>query len=144
MGIVELFWRRVTKSDDADGCWTHSGSLGSHGYPQATGFKGRSEPAHRVSWYIHNGAAEDGLFVCHRCNNRMCVRPDHLYAGTHKQNMDDMARTGHPNRKLRYADVQAARASGLPQRVIADALGVSQKAVQLFMAGVTYRHAGGG
>lgn len=140
MGIAELFWKRVTKSDDADGCWTHSGSLGSHGYPQATGFRGYSEPAHRVSWYIHNGAVEGGLFVCHRCNNRMCVRPDHLYAGTHKQNMDDMARAGHPNRKMTEETVRLVRTSKAPMLTLARAIGVDPKTIDNVRRGVTYRH----
>ena len=134
-----LFWSRVTKGE---GCWVHSGSFGSHGYPQATGHNGQSGPAHRLSWILHNGDIGEGLFVCHRCNNKLCVRPDHLYLGTHKQNMDDMAKAGHPNRLLTYEAVQAARSSGKPIRQLARELGVSQKAVQLFMRGVTYRYPG--
>mgnify|MGYP006921329820 CR=1 FL=1 len=135
---VALFWSRVTVTD---GCWTHGGSRGSHGYPQAT-WEGRSNLAHRVSWMIANGSIPKGLFVCHRCNNKQCVRPDHLYAGTHKQNMDDMARAGHPRRKLsdeQVADIRA-RVETETQASLARKHGVSQGVIYLLMKGKTYRH----
>lgn len=134
---AELFWSRVTKTD---GCWTHSGSLGSHGYPQATGFGRYSEPAHRVSWLIHHGSIPAGLFVCHRCNNRLCVRPDHLYVGTHKQNMDDMARVGHPRRKLTEDNVREIRSSRDASTRLAARMGVTQRVVWMVRQGLTYRH----
>ncbi len=138
--IEELFWSRVTKSDDADGCWTHSGSRGSHGYPQATARTNRSLPAHRVSWAIHHGPITNGLWVLHRCNNKLCVRPDHLYLGTHRDNMDDLARAGHPNRKLTDEAVRRVRVGGEPLRVLARAYGVDPKAIDNVRRGVTYRH----
>lgn len=140
MNTTERFWMRVTKSD---GCWTHSGSLGSHGYPQATSVtgKGWSEPAHRVSWMIHNGTIPDGLFVCHRCNNRLCVRPDHLYLGTHKQNMDDMARAGHPNRRLTNEDAEMIRQSTDTQVSLAKRFGLHPRSIANIKRGITYRYA---
>ena len=133
-----LFWQRVTFGD---GCWEHRGSLGSHGYPQATGGpRGTSYPAHRVCWLLFVGEVPAGMFVCHRCNNRKCVRPDHLYVGTHKQNMDDMARAGHPNRALTEDQVRRIRSTAEPAKSLASEMRVSPDTIRNVRRGAVYRH----
>jgi hypothetical protein len=133
---VERFWKRVTKTD---ACWTHGGSVASHGYPQAT-LRGRSQPAHRVSWMIHHGPIPAGTMVLHRCNNKLCVHPDHLYLGDHRQNMDDVCRAGHPSRKLTEADVGRVRSSRDTNRALAESMGVNQRVIHQIRSGRTYRY----
>lgn len=90
---IHLFWARVRKGPD---CWLWQGRLdGSTAYGSVpTGRRGSGMRAHRFSYILHFGPVPEGMEVCHRCDNPPCVRPDHLYAATHKQNVADMKAKG--------------------------------------------------
>ena len=85
------FWRHVKKSD---GCWEWTAGNNGHGYGWATRYRQLSVAAHRFSWEMHFGPIPPGLIVCHHCDNPPCVRPDHLFVGTYKDNMQDCVRKG--------------------------------------------------
>lgn len=73
------------------GCWEWQGNVFTEtGYGSIT-IDGKSQATHRVSYQLHIGEIPRGLMVLHKCNNRICVNPDHLYVGTHNNNMKDMA-----------------------------------------------------
>jgi hypothetical protein len=87
--VAERFWEKVDKSGE---CWTWRPVTGRHpfGYGMFTPQHGQRVTSHRFSWQLAHGPIPSGLFVLHKCDNPPCVRPDHLFLGTHKDNMADM------------------------------------------------------
>lgn len=92
--LENRFWSKVEKTDN---CWNWvggtSGKKGGYGAIRLPGRKGGKHGAHRVSWFIAYGYMPD-LHVLHKCDNKKCVRPSHLFLGTNQDNINDKVAKG--------------------------------------------------
>lgn len=141
------FMAKVVKGPN---CWTWKGFTQTPGGRARMRIKNRIYYAYRVAYVLEHGSIPDGLVVCHRCDNPACVRPDHLFAGTQADNVQDMTDKGRRKSKPRYGadhhkvtvtDEQVAWAvemwtSGqMTQKAIGEALGVKQNTVSNWTCG---------
>lgn len=95
--VEQRFWKKVIKKGN-DECWLWTGSINSSEYKYGRiGVNGKNELAHRVSWILTYGNIPEEMNVLHKCDNPQCVNPNHLFLGTHQDNMDDMINKGRDN-----------------------------------------------
>lgn len=147
--LTERFWNKVKKTK---GCWFWTGAI-----LQVTGYgcfaANPNKLAHRAAWEFINGAIPNGLCVLHRCDNRRCVNPDHLFLGTHQDNSDDMFKKGR-NRQpkgekshralLSNAQVRKIKKLYFPQKLgyrkLAKMFGVHFVTIGDIIRGTTWSH----
>ena len=110
----ERFWFWVNKRGP-NGCWEWSGARFWTGYGLVS-INGKTVTAHRYAWQITKGPIPEGLLVLHKCNNKICVNPEHLYIGDYGDNMADRINSGSSHRdekrllcKLYDEEVQLVR-----------------------------------
>lgn len=121
-----------------DGClewqWATNGSDGD-GYGKVQ-HEGKLWSVHTLAWTLCNGPVPKGMFVCHRCDNKLCGNVDHLFLDTPAGNSQDMVHKGRSARgernsqaKLTESEVRAIRANSRTQRAIAADYGISDALV---------------
>lgn len=141
--IEARFWPKVRITP---ACWEWQASLQTSGYGQL----GKARPevgihlAHRLSYEIHFGPIPEGLVVRHRCDNKVCVNPDHLIPGTAKDNSRDAMERGllaygdrNPSTRLTPEQVEEVRAlrGTAYQKEIAAMYGITQAHVSNIQIG---------
>jgi len=96
--VAERFTAKSVKMPN--GCieWTGATNRGANGQGGYGKMRVGSKIvlAHRLAWELSNGPIPDGLEVCHKCDVRLCCNPEHLFLGTHRENMHDLKAKGRP------------------------------------------------
>jgi hypothetical protein len=162
--VPDVVWAGIQRGAP-DECWLWTGSVRPNGYGVLSR-QGRSTAAHRLMWTLTNGAIAPGLFVCHRCDNRRCCNPAHLFLGSPQDNSRDMVAKGRQaagdhngsrlyperlrrgerirNAKFTEAQVLAIRTlyaeGGYSQSAIASAYGVNRNCVSNIVRGKDWKH----
>ena len=147
--MFSLYHRLFRKVIKTPTCWLWRGSGSRYGYIR-DGKRTRS--VHKVSWELHFGEITNGLFVLHKCDNPLCVNPDHLFLGTQLDNMQDMKKksrgrgrapigVNNGQSKLSVADVCQIRhlASNNTHDSIAQMFGISRRNVGMIVNRVTWK-----
>lgn len=146
---IPRFWAKVEKTDT---CWLWTGKRNRDGYGLSA-FHYRCHPAHRVVWEMTYGPIPEGLRVCHHCDNPPCVRPDHLFLGTDRDNAADRHQKGRDARgeritraRLTAEQVRAIRArfaeGDIRMRDLATIHNIHPSAISRILAGRRWQHLG--
>jgi hypothetical protein len=130
---------------EKDGCWIWTGAL-TEGYGQIC-HDGYVLFTHRVAYALWKGPIPEGFFVCHRCDVRACCNPDHLFAGTHADNVSDMCSKGreargqrHGRSKLTDDAVREIRTTVGNTKALAKKFGVDRTLIQQVRRGQIWGH----
>jgi hypothetical protein len=142
--LEERLLARIEFDTNGWGCWLWSGDLSQSGYGRMR-FAGTEARASRWAWRAWRGPIPaDRPNVCHHCDTRPCIRPDHLFAGTQADNLGDMARKGRQGRSiLQASDIPPIRArvmAGETQTAVGIDYGVDSRTIHNIIAGRTWRH----
>lgn len=156
--VERSFWNKVEVALP-DECWLWKASTYRDGYGMFGKTEGPKQPknyrAHRMAWILTYGDIPDGLYVCHRCDNRLCCNPTHLFLGTAKENHQDMLNKNRQTKigargelngsaKLTEADVIEIRRRYVPYKYgsprLAKEYGVTKGAIEFIVHGHTWKH----
>ena len=149
MRLIERF-ESLCCPEPNTGCWLWAGQLGQQGYGVIT-IGDSMLDAHRLSYFLFNAGIPKGLFVCHSCDVRSCVNPDHLWLGTNADNMRDAAIKGRINRGINNGGVKITEdaviemmslyeTGNYSQRQLASQFGLSQQHISEILGGKKWRH----
>lgn len=145
--LIDRLMARISV-DHETGCWNWTaGTVRGYGSLKHDGI---SIGAHRASYEHHHGPIPDGLCACHKCDNRACINPEHLFLGSQAENVADMDAkgrrvspkgSGNSQAKINEADVMAIRAAvGVTHKALGERYGITRSAVQAIRAGRNWGH----
>lgn len=139
----ETYFSQFVDFRGNDECWNWTGTTTKGGYGRVG-----TDYAHRIAARNAGVLTDESKYVCHSCDNRLCVNPKHLFQGTHQENVADMVNKGRNRHgesvrtaRLSRKDVLAIRAStGMSQRELAKQYGVTQSAINFVIHRKTWKH----
>jgi hypothetical protein len=164
LSLKERFWQKVDKNGpvpvhcpELGNCWVWITSKHQFGYGEVFTGIPHPEGSHRVAWKLAHGSIPHGMHVLHRCDNPPCVRPDHLFLGTHKENMQDMTAKGRhavfdPTKerkggskltRIQAAEIRERMAAGERTAVLAVEYDMSWSKISDIATGKSWIYAGG-
>jgi hypothetical protein len=146
--INDKFFEDRSAVDPITGCieWTRHVSVNGYGTLK---YRRKQQMAHRFMWEYKFGPIPEGKIICHKCDNRKCINPDHLFIGTTQDNVDDKMSKGRfvpcpgeqcGTAKLTDEQIAAIRADTRAQHRIAKDYGISQSNVSFIKRGLTWGH----
>lgn len=152
---MKRFWNKVSKGR---GCWEWHGAKNSNGYGNIR-VSGNTVTAHRLAWYFSHGVIPAGVQVLHKCDNKGCVRPSHLFLGTQLDNIADMVRKGRSKTcgnalknirgennwhaqltEKQIRQIRIAYAAGMRQQRLADKYHTTQSNISLIVRSISWVH----
>lgn len=146
---IAKFNANIDRSAGPDGCWNWTAGLTSRGYGQFV-ILGKKVIPHRLALELSGVIVPSEMFVCHRCDNRRCCNPSHLFIGTNADNMADKIAKGRQSRgegsgvaKITAACVVEIRRryeAGMSQDEIASMFGISQSNVSVIVQRKAWAH----
>ena len=144
--ILNRFWSKVNKGSK---CWNWTASYCGGGYGKIVigGRKGKLYSSHRLSWEIEYGCIPKGMHICHHCDNKLCVRPSHLFIGTRKDNMQDAVKKERitkgekqGNSKLIEEQIKSIRTDLRTEMVVASEYNVNRATIGKIKRKETWKH----
>jgi len=156
--LPQRFFEKLSfNPDDPESCVLWTGSLTRDGYGQFN-WRGKTWPSHRIRWTSERGVIPKNKILCHKCDTPNCVRLDHIFLGTYKENSQDMSSkgrtavqknpdlykgTGNPHAKLnedKVREIRKLHKEGLSKHEIADRFNISTSLVYLVYSRRTWGH----
>ena len=144
--VALRFWSKVD-AVDAKSCWQWTAAINSRGYG-VLGYGGKLTTAHRLSLWLSQGF--DPEMVCHKCDNKRCVNPAHLYPGSRKSNTEDSVQRGllpkgEANTQAKLTDekvreIRSRHLAGVSTNKLGKQYGVSHTTVQRIVRGEAWKH----
>jgi hypothetical protein len=151
--MIGRFMKHVKITDT---CWIWTGSSYVYQGGQRYGcfwMNNKTTRAHRASWILHYGDIPAGMFICHKCDNSICVNPNHLFIGTHSDNMRDAVVKGRAFiGELGYQTILTNKSvlsirkeyhNGATQICLANKYGVAESTIGRTVRGQNWNHVGG-